>query len=105
MSKSEFKEEPSPTPQAEGDVSPRPPKSGGSRPQNRFVEESLKGVPKKYAGTYRRALEGKAPKAGAIKAKCLECVGFEEAQERIRNCTVTRCPLWSYRPYQTKGEE
>lgn len=38
----------------------------------------------------------------AIKAKCQECVGYEEMIKTIRDCTVWRCPLHRYRPYQPR---
>lgn len=37
----------------------------------------------------------------AIKAKCQNCMGYEQYVERIRECTASStCPLWHYRPYQ-----
>lgn len=36
----------------------------------------------------------------SMKAKCLECVGWEEPRERIRECKASACPLWAWRPYQ-----
>ncbi len=39
----------------------------------------------------------------AIKAFCNECVGG--IREDIRNCTSQKCPLWIYRPYQTKDDD
>lgn len=57
-------------------------------------------VPLKYAMGLKKSLDGSASPRGAIKAKCLECVGYEDAENRIRDCTVKRCPLLSYRPYQ-----
>jgi len=71
--------------------------------QEQQVEDIVEGVPGRFQKTYLKALEGKAQSKEAIKAKCLECVGFEDAPSRIRTCTVSRCPLWRYRPY-TKGK-
>lgn len=47
-------------------------------------------------------------KAAAIKAKCAECVGCEDAyiekgfKETISACSSYSCPLHSFRPYQAK---
>lgn len=58
-------------------------------------------IPKSYLKTYAKAMSGKSRLCG-VKAKCLDCVGFEDAPNRIRDCSVNICPLWPYRPYQTK---
>lgn len=60
-----------------------------------------KWVPKRYQNLFSKVLQfntggGKA----VIKAKCLDCVGFEEAERRIGNCQTRTCPLWSLRPFQ-----
>ena len=31
----------------------------------------------------------------AIRAKCLDCSGFQPSQ--VRNCDITECPLFPYR--------
>lgn len=36
----------------------------------------------------------------AIKAQCLDCVGEDKAA--VRECNVSTCPLWRFRPYQRK---
>lgn len=59
-------------------------------------------VPPLFRGTFERAFLGKSSPRGAIKAKCQECVGYEETIDRVRNCRVLGCPLWTYRPYQEK---
>ena len=47
-----------------------------------------------------RAYRGKL---GAIpKAKCQECVNYDDMQARIRECPISICPVWSRRPYQNK---
>lgn len=38
----------------------------------------------------------------AIKANCQACVGYEDAINRIRECSILRCPLNRYRPYQNR---
>lgn len=56
-------------------------------------------VPKSYRKTLERAyLSERCPTQ--VKAKCLDCVGFEEAPVRIRECTCEICPIWKGRPYQ-----
>lgn len=47
-----------------------------------------------------KAYSGDASPGKAIKAKCLECTGYDRMT--IRNCTGYSCPLWHYRPYQTE---
>jgi hypothetical protein len=34
----------------------------------------------------------------AIKAQCLECVGFD--RQAIAECSGWACPLWNFRPFQ-----
>lgn len=51
---------------------------------------------------FRRAYAGTASPRTAIKAQCLDCVGCDT--EAITTCTATACPLWLYRPYQTKSK-
>jgi len=49
--------------------------------------------------TFRKAYKG-VSKASAIKAKCLECTNLQYAE--VRDCTISGCPLWPYRPYRRK---
>jgi hypothetical protein len=53
------------------------------------------------AGLFRRAYSPKSNPRLAIKTKCLECCWLDEAT--IRECMATECPLWPFRPYQSKG--
>lgn len=48
-----------------------------------------------------KAYAGTASPRSAIKAMCLECVGYD--RDAIRGCTGYSCPLWTYRPYQIEG--
>lgn len=64
----------------------------------------LETIPKSFRGFVARAFFGSS-KVSAIKAKCLDCVGFEEARERIGNCASWRCPLHPHRPYQNRKEK
>ena len=38
----------------------------------------------------------------AIKAFCLQCVGY--VRKDVTECTAIACPLWHYRPYQAGDE-
>lgn len=59
-------------------------------------------VPKKYQALFERVgTVGAKSKADAIKAFCLNCVGFHS--KRVTNCTAPGCPLFQVRPYQSSG--
>jgi|688.fasta_scaffold693859_2 hypothetical protein len=66
-----------------------------------YQKRWMEGVPLRYRLEASRILAGKttAPKK-YIKMKCLDCVGFEDANERIKGCRVTICPLWKMRPFK-----
>ena len=49
---------------------------------------------------FERVYAGKCSMREAIKAHCLECMGFDIAA--IRDCTSDQCGLFNRRPYQTK---
>ena len=51
-------------------------------------------VPEKYRGWLKRARTGSRP-LSAIRAKCLECVCWQESE--VKRCHLTDCPLWLYR--------
>lgn len=61
------------------------------------VAKRLSQTPKASQRTYLRAVQGKAAPRTAIKAFCLECVGWDRAA--VRDCTALACPLWAYRPF------
>ena len=58
-------------------------------------------MPKASIATYRKATRGKASPRVAIKAFCMECVGWNRAE--VTECTALACPLWMYRPFQREG--
>jgi hypothetical protein len=60
-------------------------------------------MPKSCRAGYLRAAEGTASPREAIKAFCLECVGYKRVE--VRRCTATACPLWAYRPWQDAEKE
>lgn len=60
-------------------------------------------VPMSHRKLFERSWTGKPSRKGAVKAFCLECIGFE--RQAITECTAYACPLWRFRPYQTKAED
>ena len=73
-----------------GQQEPPPPTSTGGLAR----EKRLSDAPAKYRRLYRKAWEGKSRKA-AIRAFCLECVGWSE--NAVRLCTAPACPLFEFR--------
>jgi hypothetical protein len=61
------------------------------------IQDRLSSVPKSAKGTYLRAVAGRSRQA-AIKAHCLECVGW--VRDEVRLCSSPACALWAYRPFQ-----
>jgi hypothetical protein len=66
-------------------------------------------IPPPQVKTPWEKLREKATLKRAINAKCHECLGWGEHDERpagvregIRDCTAKGCPLWGFRPYTTK---
>jgi hypothetical protein len=55
-------------------------------------------VPPSARRSVARAFAGSASPRQAIKAKCLDCCGYDRAE--VAGCTVIVCPLHSYRPFQ-----
>jgi hypothetical protein len=49
-----------------------------------------------YQDGYAKALSGTSM-AMAVKMKCRDCCGYEDAANRVRTCTDTTCALWPYR--------
>jgi hypothetical protein len=54
------------------------------------------GTNKTYARLYLKAWS-EPNKRNIIKAKCIECCGFEDVNRRVRECTVEICPLHQIR--------
>jgi hypothetical protein len=59
-------------------------------------------MPESAKGHFVAAWAGKCSPRRAIKAQCLECVGFD--RQAITNCTGYACPLWPFRPFQKAAE-
>lgn len=58
-------------------------------------------TPESAKGHFVAAWAGKCSPRRAIKAQCLECVGFD--RDAITDCTAFACPLWNFRPFQKSG--
>ena len=59
-------------------------------------------MPAIYRKNYLAAVSGKATPRNAIKAFCIECMGFVRSE--VTNCDVIDCPLNLYRPYRKAGD-
>ena len=59
-------------------------------------------TPESAKGHFVAAWAGKCSPRRAIKAQCLECVGFD--RQAITDCTGWACPLWAFRPFQPAGQ-
>ncbi len=59
-------------------------------------------MPKHYRNCYLSAVSGKATPRNAIKAFCIECMGYTRAE--VTGCDTIDCPLNLYRPYQKAGD-
>lgn len=62
------------------------------------AEERVASAPDSCQGILAKAYSGRASPRAAIKAFCLQCVGYR--REDVTNCTALACPLHKYRPYQ-----
>lgn len=65
------------------------------------TDEYLETVPAMSRAAIARALAGELSPRQAIKAKCLECCGFDRAEAAA--CTVWRCPLHAYNPWRPEN--
>ena len=60
-------------------------------------------VPPAYRLIFQRCYANEALRPERIKAKCLDCCGYERTV--VASCTATACPLWPIRPYQASGDK
>ena len=60
--------------------------------------EKIASVPRLYRKMVQKAIHGSASPRDAIKAQCLECVGYVRAE--VISCPSFTCPLYMYRPYK-----
>lgn len=77
------------------------PKTASNTTPNRqqAIAARLEQMPPKCRRTYQRAVNGS--KAAAIKAQCLECVGWVRAE--VTGCTDVGCPLYAVRPFRKRS--
>lgn len=66
-------------------------------------DRALAEAPESCKNALSRAFSGSASPRGAIKAFCLQCVGF--SREDIKNCSAHACALHAYRPFQDVSAE
>lgn len=64
------------------------------------ASRAMQAPPKDRPG-YILAAAGKASPRAAIKAFCMECVGWRRAQ--VTRCTASVCPLYAYRPFRKEA--
>ncbi len=70
---------------------------------SRRIQEKAAEMPETMRRGYLRAAVGTASPQAAIKAYCLECVGYIRAE--VTHCTGVACPLFMYRPFQSAPGE
>ena len=68
---------------------------------SRRIQEKAAGMPETMRKGYLQAAQGTGSPRTAIKAFCLECVGYVRAE--VAQCTAAACPLFMYRPFQCAG--
>ncbi|MDC1174208.1 hypothetical protein OAT67_02360 [Bacteriovoracaceae bacterium] len=66
---------------------------------------NLEQIPSKFQNLLKKTFSGDVSPRKAIKAKCYDCVCFENVKEQISNCSITACPLYQYRPYKDVKNE
>ncbi len=57
-------------------------------------QKKLLEIPVRQRQIFRQAWKGRSRKA-AIRAFCLECIGYEAAE--VNRCTAPTCPLYEFR--------
>lgn len=68
---------------------------------NEFAFKRVQEAPDSVQGILNDSYEGRASPRRAIKAFCLQCVGYK--REDVADCTAFGCPLHLYRPYQKES--
>ena len=69
---------------------------------NEKQRQRIAEAPESARGILTRAYKGNS-RATAVKAFCLQCVGYTRAD--VKSCTATGCPLWPYRPYRIDDDD
>ena len=65
------------------------------------VKQAIADASPLYRTIMEKAYASTASPRSAIKAQCLQCVGY--IRDDVTHCTGFACPLWAYSPYQIKG--
>jgi hypothetical protein len=65
--------------------------------------KTLAGIPVSRRKPFLAAYTARS-KASAIKAFCIQCLGYEDISG-ITACTAEACPLWRFRPYQKRAAD
>jgi len=94
---------------ASKDTTPTPKSTPNARASeaseiNEAAARYSESIPIKFRNLYLKAVAGKASPRQTIKAKCQECVGYEEVVSRVRNCSSLICPNYAFRPYQERSQ-
>ena len=72
--------------------------------QKNELLEFVQTVPPKVRNRFLASCLGQGGWTAERKAYCESCMGFEDAQTRVRECTQwATCPHWYNRPYQDKA--
>jgi len=62
------------------------------------ANERLESVPLNYKILHAKAMAGKLTQRQAIRAQCLECVGW--VRDEVSRCSSPLCSLYRFRPFQ-----
>jgi hypothetical protein len=76
--------------------------TGRAKTRDEVRADEVSSTPALSQGIVARALAGEGSPRQAIKARCLQCSNFQ--RDEVANCTVIRCALWQFRPYQSNEE-
>jgi len=52
------------------------------------LDTYLRGVSDQYATAYKKAFSGTRSLKAIAKAKCLDCVGFDEPRTNVKECSI-----------------
>jgi len=70
---------------------------------DRTIINRIADMPSIYRKGYISVVAGKASPRNAIKAFCLECMGWKRSE--VSKCNTVACPLNLYRPYRKAGDD
>jgi len=54
-------------------------------------------VPQKWRQAHEKVIKGDRSPLEAIRAMCVNCVGWEDLPESVGQCSAKTCPLWQFR--------